>query len=210
MDVPEKSHKLLETFATVIITLATVSTAWCAYQSNIWSGVQEFEMHDAAAINRQSTFLRTEANQQRTVDVELFTSFVEARLLHRDSIELFYRNRMPPRLHRALEAWLATNPFVNNTAPPHPFAMKEYVLVDVAKADSLDNEYGKYMERAEVSNTHSDDYVLLTVMFASVMFFGGISSNIQDVGTKRWVVLVSTILLVVAVVWMATFPISFS
>jgi len=210
MDVPEKSHKLLETLTTVIITLATVSVAWCAYQSHVWSGLQEFKMHEAAAFNRQSSFLRTEVNQQHSLDVELFTSFVEARLLHHDSIALFYHNRMPPRLHRAIDAWLATNPFVDRSAPLHPFAMKEYVLVDVAKADSLDFEYDRYMERAQESNTHSDDYVLLTVMFASVMFFGAISSNFQDVGIKKWVVVVSTTLLVGAIAWMATLPISFS
>ncbi|MBS1562099.1 MAG: hypothetical protein JSS89_10875 [Bacteroidetes bacterium] len=210
MRTPEEQHSFLETMATVLITLATVATAWCAFQSNIWSGVQEFELHDAAGISRQAAFYRMEANQQMTVDVQLFSEYVDATILGRDSIASFYLHRMPPRLRVAVQAWLARDPFKDTNAPLHPFAMKEYKRIDLARADSLDRVYEANMIQANDSNGNSDNYVLLTVLFASVMFFGGICSNIKSLSTKRAIIYVSTALLVGAVGWMLTFPISFS
>lgn len=210
MRTPEQEHHLLELLATIMITVATVATAWCAYQSNIWSGVQEFGLHTASEVNREAAFRRTEANQLSTMDVQLFSNYIEAKILGRDSIASFYIHRMPPRLRTALNEWLTYNPFNDSNAPKHPFLLKSYVLEDRVKADSLDGVYEKIMHEAEESNTHSDDYVLLTVIFASVMFFGGICSNIQQLMTKRWIIIVSALLLISAVVWMSTFPVSFS
>ncbi len=210
MRTPEQQHSLLETMATVLITVATVATAWCAFQSNIWSGVQEFELHNASGISRQAAFYRMEANQQASMDVQLFSEYVDATILGHDSVASFYLHRMPPRLRSAMHAWLATDPFHDTNAPMHPFGMKEYVRADLKSADSLDRVYEASMIQANDSNGNSDNYVLLTVLFASVMFFGGICSNIKSLSTKRAIVLVSTALLLGAVGWMLTFPISFS
>jgi len=210
MNTIEQLHSRLEMIATVLITAASVATAWCAFQSNIWSGVQEFELHTASGISRQAAFYRMEANQQASMDVQIFSEYVDASILGHDSVASFYLRRMPPRLRVAMTAWLATDPFHNTSAPPHPFMMKEYQRSGLKSADSLDLVYEASMAQANDSNGNSDNYVLLTVLFASVMFFGGISSNIKSLGTKRLIIIVSSALLLGAVAWMLTFPISFS
>ena len=79
-------------------------------------------------------------------------------------------------------------------------------MPDNLKADSLQIEYTERVQSARESNTHSEHYILLTVIFASVLFFGGITSNIGSTATKAVIVTASSLLLIGSVVWMLTFP----
>ena len=49
--------------------------------------------------------------------------------------------------------------------------------------------YDKSVITARSANSHAEHYILLTVIFASVLFFGGIASNISSPGTKKLVVI---------------------
>lgn len=202
----EKKHQRFEMLATILMAVATIATAWCAYQSTVWSGIQEFAMHDAQELSREVSTLRTLGLQRSIIDLSLFQSFLDAKLTGNDSLASFYRNRFPPRLKEPFEAWWATAPFTNPQAPSHVFAMKQYVVAENVRADSLHKVAMQTMTEAQESNAHSEHYILLTVIFASVLFFGGITSNIHSLATKAILVWVSTALLVGSCIWMLTFP----
>ena len=202
----DTTHKRYEMIATLLMAVATIATAWCAYQSTVWSGIQEFAMHDAQELSREVSTLRTLGLQRSIIDLSLFQSFLDARLTGNDSLARFYSDRFPPRLKVPFEAWLSTSPFTNPNAPSHVFAMKQYVVAEKVRADSLHKVAMQTMTEAQESNAHSEHYILLTVIFASVLFFGGITSNIHSIGTKAILVWVSTALLVASCIWMLTFP----
>ena len=48
----DKKFKRAETIAVVLLSLATVLTSWCAFQSNQWSGEQYFRIDDETAANQ--------------------------------------------------------------------------------------------------------------------------------------------------------------
>lgn len=202
----DTTHKRYEMIATLLMAVATIATAWCAYQSTVWSGIQEFAMHDAQELSREVSTLRTLGLQRSIIDLSLYESFLDAKLTGHDSLASFYRHRFPPRLKQPFEAWWAMQPLTNPNAPSHVFAMKEYVVAENVRADSLHKVAMHTMSEAQESNAHSEHYILLTVIFASVLFFGGITSNIHSIGTKAILVWVSTALLVGSCIWMLTFP----
>ncbi|RPI67311.1 MAG: hypothetical protein EHM43_08785 [Ignavibacteriae bacterium] len=206
MSEPTQQHSRFEMIATVLMAVATIATAWCAYQSTVWSGVQEFALHDAETMNRQVGTLRTLALQRSMVDLGLYQSFLNARFDNKETLAQFYRDRFPPRFKVPFEKWYAQDPFNNPNAPSHPFVMKEYVVPENVEADSLHTKAMENLATAQDSNAHSEHYILLTVIFASVLFFGGITSNIQDLRTKKFLVVVSMILLAASCIWMLTFP----
>lgn len=206
MNEHDTKHQRYEMMATILMAVATIATAWCAYQSTVWSGLQEFEMHDAQELSREVNTLRTIGLERSIIDLSLFESFLDAHLSGNQQLAEFYRQRFPPRLKVPFESWWATEPFTNPNAPSHVFAMKNYVVSENVRADSLHKVALTAMSRAHESNAHSEHYILLTVIFASVLFFGGITSNIHSLGTKAILVWVSTALLIGSCVWMLTFP----
>lgn len=197
---------MLERIATVLLALATVATAWCAYQSTVWSSVQEYQLHDADTVYLEVQSLRTMAMQKSTIDVMAFINYLNAVAKDEDSLASFYQKRFPPHMLPAFNSWVALKPGINASAPLTPFQMKEYAVPETIRADSLQREYKVMFQTASESNSHSEHYVLLTVIFASVMFFGGITSNIGSLSTKTAIVVGSMVLLVGAVTWMLTFP----
>ncbi len=80
----------------------------------------------------------------------------------------------------AVNAWLGTDPFKNPQARPHPLRMPEYVLSEQLEAARQDKAAGEKAAAAEEANETSDTCVLLTVMFASVLFLGGIASTLAS------------------------------
>lgn len=200
------THQRYEMIATLLMAIATIATAWCAYQSTVWSGIQEFAMHEVQELSREVSTLRTLGLQKSIIDLSLYESFLDAELTGHDSLASFYRHRFPPRLKQPFEKWWAMQPLTNPDAPSHVFAMKEYIVAENVRADSLHQVAQTTMTEAQDSNAHSEHYILLTVIFASVLFFGGITSNIHSIATKAILVWVSTALLVGSCIWMLTFP----
>jgi hypothetical protein len=97
----------------------------------------------------------------------------------------------------------------NTNAPRSPLDMPQYVQPQLQAAQRLQSESAAMHEAAERSNTLSDTYVLLTVLFAAVLFFGGISGTLSnDARRLRWTMQVLALLLFVGIsLYLLTMPI---
>ena len=76
----EEDHmeRITEIIATVLLAIATVTAAWCAFESAKWSGVQANSFSAAGATRTESTRASTEAGQLQSIDVTLFTQWLAA------------------------------------------------------------------------------------------------------------------------------------
>src|SRR5947208_3068486 len=87
------SARWLDLAATLLLTLATVATAWSAYQSRQWTGEQSQGYSRATAtriaVNRTAAL----ANRQVEIDVALFVQWIDARESHRTELASFYSAR---------------------------------------------------------------------------------------------------------------------
>lgn len=201
------THARLEGLATLLMAIATIATAWCAYQSTVFSSEEEFALHDAEEINRQVHSTQARATQLRLLDVNLFSNWANAYVSGSKALQDFYTDRFPPRLSAAFKAWMEQDPFNNPKAAKHPLIVKEYQVAEDSVATDLEQQYKKKLAVAYETNSHSEHYVLLTVIMASILFFGGIASNIQQLSTKKALVIASALILFATIVWMATFPV---
>src|SRR3954469_6752610 len=147
-----KAERRLEIVATVLLALATVATAWAAYQSRQWTGDQAQGYSRATAkrinVNRTSAV----ANRQVQIDVATFIQWVNARATKDQELAGFYRTRFRDEFKPAFNAWLATNPLTNPNAPPTPFAMPQYKLKAEQDADALDVSAAGDSEIARIAN----------------------------------------------------------
>ncbi len=201
----------IELIATIIMALAAIATAWCAFQATKWSGIQAIEFSNANAARVESTRADAVANTQRSIDVNVFTAWLDAvatEIANGDippvaeagyhpvdgTLSAFYYERMRGEFRPALDAWLATDPLTSVDAPKTPFEMTEYQLESAQKAEKLLEDAAVDRKDALDANQNGDNYVLTTVGFALVIFFGGVSSKLKE-RRNRWITLTVALLL---------------
>src|SRR5499427_4616295 len=114
-------HALFEPLALVLLSLATVGTAWCSFQAAAWGGVSQRLTNLSAAASRRAVTSELKSSQITTLDVLLFSQFMNARAGSNETLARFYSDRFRGEAKQAFEAWIATQPFENTNAPPHPF-----------------------------------------------------------------------------------------
>jgi hypothetical protein len=207
---PARAERRLELVSTVLLAFATVATAWAAYQSRQWTGEQSQGYSHATAtriaVNRVSAI----ANRQTQIDVATFIQWVDAREQGRTTLADFYRARFRPEFKRAFAAWIATRPFESRGAPPTPFAMPEYRLKASDDADRLELKAAAASQSAKDANQRADDYMLAVVLFASALFFAGISIKLRSVRARVAILGLGCILFLGTVIWLATLPVQLS
>jgi hypothetical protein len=148
------------------------------------------------------------AEAEAQVDVATFIAWADADRRGDKKLADFYLDRFRPEFEPAFDAWIATRPLVNPNAPPTPFALDEYKVTSQVEAARLDK--AAEVSAAEVSRDiqRASNYVLTVVLYAAVLFFAGMSTKISS-GRLRWVLtLAGAVVLVCAIAWIATFPVS--
>jgi hypothetical protein len=201
------AERRLELVSTVLLAFATVATAWAAYQSRQWTGEQSQGYSRATAtriaVNRSAAL----ANRQVQIDVATFIQWVNAHEEHRNDLARFYRARLRDEFKPAFAAWIETQPFEDPSAPATPFAMPQYRLKAATEADRLERTAAASSERAKEANQRADNYMLAVVLFASSLFFAGISSKVETVRGRAAILGLGCVLFVGTAIWIATFPV---
>ena len=139
-----------------------------------------------------------------------FTQWVNAYAQEQTTLADFYFARFRPEFEPAVEAWVATRPLRNPDAPLTPFAMPEYQVAARAEAATLEAEAEELSARARENVQRATNYVLGVVLFASALFFAGMSSKL---GTRRLQLILLSLgigVFLLGVVWLATLPRSIS
>lgn len=196
-----------ELIAALVMAVATVCSAWSAYQATRWSGVQAIHFAEAAAARVKAARLQGRAERLTTIDVGVFLQLAQAYFSGDQKLFEFLLERQRPEMKVATDAWLATRPLKNPDAPPTPFAMPEYRVAVAQQATETTQLAEIRTAQAKEANQRGDNYVLLIVLFASVLFFAGVGSKLESRKLRLGFVLASgTVLLATAAV-LITFPV---
>lgn len=197
----------VEFIAAVVLALATVATAWAGYQAALWGGEQTRHMAAATAANVQAAQQTNSAQQRLSLEATLFVQWATAISQENQELADFLYERFPAELKVATDAWIATEPLKNPDAPGTPFEMTEYVLPETARAAEARQQAESESALANTANEISDRYVLLTVVFASVLFFGGISGKFQSKAIDLGMLSLAAVVFLVGLGILATYPI---
>jgi hypothetical protein len=161
----------------LIMGLVAIATAWGSYQAARWAGVQSMAYSQASAIRVESTRAATRSGQLSLYDTAVFDQWLNARARGEAQLARTYERRFRPEFRPAFDAWLATDPFDNPSAPPGPLSMPQYRLAEQDRADQLEAQASRDFEAGKAANQQSDDYVRNTVILASALFFVAIGQR---------------------------------
>src|SRR5262249_21428474 len=107
---------LLETVALLLLSMATVGTAWCSYQASTWGAIAGQLGGQAAAASRQAAQDELQSYQVALLDVMLFSQYVDAHFGSNETLARFYADRFRDEAKTAFNTWEAMKPFGNPNA----------------------------------------------------------------------------------------------
>lgn len=202
----DERTRWIEISCAVVLALASMSSAWCAYQATLWGGVQTFRIAAAQKAGRDSASAKLTAVQLQAFDASMGIAWMQARFDGNNRQEKFIYDRFRPEMKKAVQAWLKTDPFNNPKAPLGPLRMAEYVQPELEEAKRFDERFVQEQAAAEHANSNSDTYVLLTVLFATVLFFGGIAGTVDSHRLRVIILAIALVLFVATVIVLGTMP----
>jgi len=198
----------IELAAAILLSLATIAAAWSAYQSTRWGGVQA-NSFSAAAANR------TEAAQQNSlyaaqiqIDVMVWISYLEHRQAGDDRSAAFLRDRFRDEFRPAFDAWMGMVP-AGEIPPGTPFELPQYQPRTKQLADELNAQADELSATARDANQIGDNFVLVAVVMASVLFFAGVGTKLKGRGLRLLMLAMASLLFGGGVWFMLSMPQNF-
>jgi hypothetical protein len=202
-----RSERVMELVATLLLALATLGIAWSGYQGARWSGKQAEEYSASNAARAHANRVATAGAQDRTQDLLNFNRWLEVTTDGNQQIADLYQRRFRPEFLPAFQAWLASDPLHNPDAESSPLREPQYRVANLERSNKLEKQGDDHFEEARKATDHTDNYVLTTVFFATVLFFAGISMRFVWQSMRITVLVLGTLALMYAIFLVARLPI---
>lgn len=199
-------ERWLEFGAVVLLSLATLATAWSGYQAALWSGEQSTRYAKASALRVQSEQQSTNGGQLRIGDLVLVNGWFNAIESGNPKLAAAYRRRFRPAFQPVFNAWLAQHPLTNPRAVPGPTYMPQYHPAPYALAAALDARADELFLEGTQAKTNDDRHILSTVFFAAVLFLAAVSLRLEWRRLRIAVLAFGTVMFLGALVFVLTLP----
>jgi hypothetical protein len=198
--------RLVSIIEAVLLSIVTLTAAWSGFAAAKWSTESSLHIAKASAARSEANRLYQQALTLRAQDLSQFNAWFLAYLTHNTNGERVAEKRFRPAYDVAFRAWLAEKPFTNPGAPQGPSNMSVYHLTGLARSHAHDTIAVTQFALGEQAATHSDDYIRVTVVLASVLFLVGLSSHFPLTGVRWGLIGVGGALLLLAAVEIIRLP----
>lgn len=199
---PARWHRATEIVGVFLLSVVAVLTAWCGFQSSKWGGEMSIAFSEASSARIQAAAAAGAARSAQAFDLTIYAAYVQAVGDGNEPLADYIRERFTPEFQVAFEAW-----DVDGRVEDGPFARDEYVPEGTVEAEELNERADQRFAQALVNNQRGDNYSLLTVLFALVLFLTAMSQRPLAPWVTRTLLGLALVVTVVGVVVLATFPI---
>jgi len=204
---PETVHKHQERHelvAVILLSLVAVLTAWCGFQSAQWGGDSSVAFSEASSARIEASDYDSQARDARSADLAIYTQWILAGANDDTALADYIQARFSPEFTVAFDAWVA-----DGKKERGPFVMPEYVPPGTAEAAAADAKAQTLQAQALEFNDKGDNYSLMTVLFALVLFLAAIAQRGISVIGSRIVLGLAGVLALIGLIVLLTFPIRF-
>lgn len=199
----DRQSRLLDIITVFLLSIMAVLTAWCGFEASKWGGDMSIAFSQASSARIQATAADGTSRDARLYDLSIYTQWVLAEADGNDELRQFIEERFTPHFKVAFDAWIA-----DGRSELGPFAMAEYVPPGTAEAAKLTATADAKFAEALKSNQRGDNYSLLTVLFALVLFLTAMSQRENVLWIRRTLLGLGIVVALVGVIVMFTFPIN--
>jgi hypothetical protein len=198
----------IELAATILLSLATIAAAWSAYQSTRWGGVQANSYSASGSKRTEATQQNSIFAAQAQIDVMTWITYLEHRQAGDEVGATFMMDRFRKEFRPAFDAWVAQVP-AGEYPPGTPFDLPQYRPEARRLAGELNAQAEELAATARKANQIGDNFVLVAVIMASVLFFAGVGSKLKARGLRLFMLLMGATLFLGGISFMLSMPQNF-
>ncbi|WES62965.1 hypothetical protein P0L94_10920 [Microbacter sp. GSS18] len=195
-------QRVQDIVAVFVLSITAVLTAWCGFEASKWGGEMSIAFSQASSARIQATAAESEAQAARQFDLSIFAQYVVATADGKDELAQYIEERFTPHFAVAFDGWVADGMIENG-----PFARDDYVPPGSVEAEELSATADEKFAAALENNQRGDNYSLLTVMFALVLFLTAMSQRDVKTWVGRSLLGMAVVLDIVGIAILLTFPI---
>lgn len=195
-------HRAFDVVTVFVLSIIAVLTAWCGFEASKWGGEMSIAFSQASSARIQAAATDGEARDARQYDLTIYTQWVLAEADGRDELVAFIEERFTPEFKTAFDAWQA-----GGRSERGPMVMTEYVPPGTREAEELTALADAKFDEALVNNQRGDDYSLLTVLFALVLFLTAMSQRDVARSIRLSLLALAVVVGLAGVIVLLTFPV---
>ena len=195
----------IELAAAILLSLATITAAWSGYQATRWGGVQANSFSASGAKRTEATQQNSIFAAQAQIDVMAWITYLEHLQAGDERGAAFLRDRFRPEFKPAFDAW-AAHAAPGQYPPGTPFDLPEYQPEARRLASQLNAEADQLAGVAREANQYSDNFVLVAVVMASVLFFAGVGTKVRGRSVRLFMLGAGCVLFAGGVWFMLSMP----
>jgi hypothetical protein len=199
--------RLIEVVTVVLLALATVGSAWSAFQVARWNGVETDEARDSAAFRIDASREYSLATQIVAYDAAAVSQFGQAIAAGNEELEAFLRQTI---IRTGFEPILAQwrEEIDAGREPTNLLENREYLEELFAESDALDAEALAATRRSEEAGNDADGYIRMTLFFATALFFAGITASFNSRLARILLLSGAAVTIAVAATVLSTYPVA--
>jgi hypothetical protein len=198
--------RVLSVIEAILLAIVALLAAYTGYASAKWSTESSVRLAAASAARTEANRAALDAQNTKNFDSTTFNAWFTAYVAGNTTAESVAERRFRPDFKVAFDAWMATHPFTNASAPPGPTYMPQYRQPELAQAAALDKKASAQYALGVQAGANSDNYVRDTIYLATILFLIGISGHFRFFRIRVGLVILGGLMLVVAVIQIVTSP----
>ncbi len=203
----EPPPRTIETWSAVLLAVTVILTAWSGFQSSKWGGAMSISFSQASTARLEANRASGEASAARQADLSIYTLWLETVAAGETKSSDYVAQRFTPWFTPAFDEWLSLGGITDPAnAPKSPFALDSYVLPGAAEVAELDARADAKFAEALANNQRGDNYTILGVLFATVLFFAAISTRFANRRLQYGMLTFATGAFVVGIAFLLSFP----
>ncbi len=198
----KRQRSLIDVVGVFMLSAVAIITAWCGFEASKWGGEMSIAFSQASSARVQATNADGRSRDARMFDLVIWANYVQAVAENKTQLADYIEARFTPDFAAAFKAWDAAG-----RVEASPFANPAYVPAGTREAAELNATADAKFAQALENNQRGDNYSLLTVLFALVLFLTAMSQRAK-VPWANWVLLgLAIAVTLVGAGILATFPI---
>jgi len=194
--------RVIDAIAVFLLSAVAVLTAWCGFQSSKWGGEMSIAFSQASSARVQATDASSEARDARASDQSIWVQWVLATQQGDAELATYIEERFSPEFRVAFDAWEA-----GGRQAAGPFATDAYVPPGTQEAAEFNERADEKFQSALENNQRGDNYSILTVLFALVLFLTAMSQRELQPWVGRTLLGLAIVVAVVGLAVLLTFPV---
>jgi len=204
----DERGRLLEVVTVVILGVATVASAWCAFQSSRWNDRSDDDARIATDARVEQSRLYSKATTTIVYDSNIVIAYAAAVADENDKLIEFYRTKLVrPEFLPIIDEW-RTSVASGSTDVTNLLENEEYLASLFTGSKEAEQQVINATADATTAGEYANDYLLTTLFMASALFFAGVVSSFKVRSAKGMLLLGAMFLLALGAARIAGLPIA--